>query len=175
MRSKIECVIDFEVLHGEQNEEVVKEVSVVAENVIETFYFKSPYPMSAHDSDENGLSWADGQLDYAKLYDTIREAVSGYAHLYAYGTTKARFLSHLLGQPVRNLGIFNCPAPHGLKAQFSCSMPRHKNYLNYRCATRNAHTLFRWLMDHLQSRNYINCRPDFTRHTASFNSGLSRL
>jgi len=89
--------MDFEVLHGEQNEEVVKEVSVAAENVIETFQFKFPYPMSAHGSDENGLSWADGQLDYAKLSETIREAVSGYAHLYAYGTAKTRFLSNLLG------------------------------------------------------------------------------
>jgi len=171
----MECVIDFEVLQGEQNEEIVKEVSVAAENVIETFNLKSPYPMSAHDFDENELSWTDGQLDYAKLPETIREAVSGYAHLYAYGTAKTRFLSNLLGQPVRNPEDFNCPPPHGLKAQFSCSMPCHKNYLNYRCATRNAHTLFKWLMHHLQSRNYIACPPDFTRHTASFNSGLSRL
>jgi len=48
----MECVIDFKVLHGEQNDEVVKEFSVTAENVIETFNFKSPYPMSAHGSDE---------------------------------------------------------------------------------------------------------------------------
>jgi len=142
LRSKTECVIDFEVLHGEQNEEVVQEVSVEAENVIETFDFKSPYPMSAHGSDKNGLSWCDGQLEYTKLNDTIREAVSGYAHMYAYGTRKTKFLSNL-GQPVRNLQDFNCPPPHGPKAQFSCSMQCHKNYLNYRCATRNAHTLFK--------------------------------
>jgi len=75
--------------------------------------------MSAHGSDENGLSSGDGQLYYAKLHDTICEAVSGYAHLYEYGTKKTKFLSHLLGQPVRNLEDFNCPPPHGLKAQFS--------------------------------------------------------
>jgi len=34
----MECVIAFEVLHGEQNKEVVKEVSVAAENVIETSF-----------------------------------------------------------------------------------------------------------------------------------------
>jgi len=56
------CVIDFKVLRSRQNE-IVKEVSVAAENVIETFHFKSPYPMTAHGSDENSLSWADGQLD----------------------------------------------------------------------------------------------------------------
>jgi len=131
--------------------------------------------MSAHGYDENGLSWDDGKLDYAKLYDTIREAVSGYAHLYAYGTIKTKFLSNLLGQPIRNLEDFKCPPPHGLKAQFSCSIPCHKIYLNYRCATGNAHTLFKWLMHHLQSRNYINCPPDFTRHTALFNASVSRL
>jgi len=40
--------------------------------------------MTAHGSEKNGLSWADGQLDYEKLRQTISKAVSGYAHLYAY-------------------------------------------------------------------------------------------
>jgi len=131
--------------------------------------------MTAHGSEENGLAWVDGLLEYDKLRQTIREAVSGYAHLYAYGLAKTRFLAELVAQPVRNLEEFKCPQPHGLKAQFSCSMPCHKNYLNRRCATRNAHTLFKWLVHHLNSRNYIACSPEFTRHTASFNSGLSRL
>jgi len=169
------CVIDYEVLRGRQNEEVVKEVSVAAENVIETFHFKSPYPKTAHGCDKNGLSWADDQLDYDKLHETISEAVSGYARLYAYGIAKTKFLTTLLAQPVRNLKYFDCPQPQGLKAQFSCSMPCHKNFLSYSCVTRNAHTLFKWLMHHLHSRTYIVCPPEFTRHTASFNSGLSRL
>ena len=50
------CVIDYEILCGRQNEEVVKEVSVAAENVIETFHFKQPYIMTAHGCDKNGLS-----------------------------------------------------------------------------------------------------------------------
>jgi len=52
--------------------------------------------MTAHGSDKTGLSWADGQLDYEKLLATISEAVSGYAHLYAYGLAKTRFLTGLL-------------------------------------------------------------------------------
>jgi len=77
----------------------------------ETFHFKSPYPMSAHGSEVSGLSWADGQLDYDKLPENISEAVSGYAHLYAYGTAKTKFLATLLGQPVRNIEDFQCPHP----------------------------------------------------------------
>ena len=38
----MEYVIDYEVLHGQQNEDIVKEVSIAAVNVIETFHFKSP-------------------------------------------------------------------------------------------------------------------------------------
>ena len=38
------CVIDYEALRGRQNEEVVKEISVAAENVIETFHFKTHTP-----------------------------------------------------------------------------------------------------------------------------------
>ena len=67
--------------------------------------------MSAHGSDENGLSRTHGQLEYAKLGDTIRDAVSGYARLYAYGTAKTRFLANVLGQPVRNIEDFNRPHP----------------------------------------------------------------
>ena len=78
------------------------------------------------------------------------------------------------GNPFEIWRILVSSAPRPQVAIQFC-MPCHKNYLNYRCATRNAHTLFKWLMHHLQSRNYIACPPDFTRHTASFNSGLSRL
>jgi len=98
--------------------------------------------MPAHRSEKNGLSWSDGQLDY-NLRDTINEAVSVYPHLYAYGIAKIRFLTELLAQRLRNLEDFMCPQSHGLKAQFSCSMPCHKNFLNYSCTTRNAHTLFK--------------------------------
>jgi len=62
-------------------ERVRQRISVAAENVIETFHFKSPYPMRAHGCEENGLSWSDGRLDYDELRKTICEAVSGYAHL----------------------------------------------------------------------------------------------
>ena len=78
--------------------------------------------MTALGSDKNGLSWSNGQLHYDKLRDTINEAVSGYPHLYAYGLAKTRFLTELLAQPVLNLEDFKCPAPHGLKSQYSCSM-----------------------------------------------------
>ena len=103
-------MIDYEALRYRQNEEVVKEVSVAAENVIDAFNFKSPYPMKVHGSDKNGFSWGDGQLDYDKLH-TISEAVSKYAHLYAYGIEKTRFLAELLVQPVRNLEDLNVPSP----------------------------------------------------------------
>jgi len=111
------CVIDYEVLRGRQNEEVVKEVSVASENAIEIFNFNSPYILTAHGCDKNGLSWSDGQLDHDKLRETINEAVSGYAHLYAYGIAKTRYLTELLAQPVRNLEDFKCPQPQGLNAQ----------------------------------------------------------
>jgi len=101
----MEYVIDYEVLHGQQNEEIVKEVSVAAENVMETFHFKSPYPMTAHGSEENGLSWADWQLDYDKLRKTICEAVSGYAHL------EDQISHNLAGTAYRNLEDFMSPTP----------------------------------------------------------------
>ena len=104
-------MIDYEVLRGRQNEEVFKEVSVAAENVIETFRFKSQYPMKAHGSDKNGLSWGDCQLDYDKLRDTISEAVSGYAHLYAYGIAKRDFSQNSWRSLYEIWRILNVPSP----------------------------------------------------------------
>ena len=48
-------MIDYEVMRGRQNEEVVKEDSVAAENVIETFHFKSPYTMTVHGYDKKAF------------------------------------------------------------------------------------------------------------------------
>jgi L-ribulose-5-phosphate 3-epimerase UlaE len=95
----MECVIDYEFLTGAQGEEIIKELSVAGENVIETFHFKSPYHMSPHSSPENGLSWDDGLVEFVELYDTLSEAVSGFAHLYAYGE-KCKYLKKLLAQPI---------------------------------------------------------------------------
>ena len=62
--------------------------------------------MTAHGSDKNCLSWADGQLNYEKLRQTISEAVSGYAHLYAYGIAKTRFLAEFAGASCAKSGGF---------------------------------------------------------------------
>jgi len=68
--------------------------------------------MTAYGYEENGLSWADGRIDFDTLRKTICMAVSGYAHLYTYGIAKTKFLTTLLAQPVRNLEDFKMsPAP----------------------------------------------------------------
>jgi hypothetical protein len=92
---------------------IPKEISVAGENAIEIFLFKSSYPMAPHSSAENGLSWDYGVVDFIGLHETLSEAVSGYAHLYAYGEEKCTFLANLLGKPIRNLEYFDCPSPYG--------------------------------------------------------------
>ena len=85
----MEVLIDFEFLRGRQGEIVVKELSVEARNMIDSFRFKSLYSMTSHGSDENGLNWEDGHLAYHDLYTVLSEAVAGFAHLYCYGITNA--------------------------------------------------------------------------------------
>jgi hypothetical protein len=55
----MECVVDYEVLKCAKGEDIPKEISVAGENAIETFHFKSPYPMAPQSSAEKGLSWDD--------------------------------------------------------------------------------------------------------------------
>jgi len=64
----MEVVIDFEFLRGRQGEIVVKELSVAAKNMIDSFRFKSPYSMTSHGSDENELNWENGHIAYHDLY-----------------------------------------------------------------------------------------------------------
>jgi len=63
----MEVIIDFEFLRGRQNEIVIKELSVAAANLSETFRFKSPHIMAFHGSDEIGLYWEDGHIAYLEL------------------------------------------------------------------------------------------------------------
>jgi len=62
----MEFVIDFEFFRGRQNEIVVKEISVAAKNMVDSFCFKSPYSMTSQGSDENGLN-----LEFAHMPITI--------------------------------------------------------------------------------------------------------
>jgi len=89
----MEVVIDFEYLRGRQSEFVVKELSVLAKNMIDSFRFKSPNSMTPHGSDENGLNWEDGQIAYHDLYMVVNEAVAGFALLYCYDIKKCKFLT----------------------------------------------------------------------------------
>jgi hypothetical protein len=74
--TKMEAVIDYVILKGSQGEEILKEISVAAEDVIETLHFQSPCAMRPHGSTRNGLSWDDGCIEYIKLHTTVSEAVS---------------------------------------------------------------------------------------------------
>ena len=85
-----EAVIDFEFLRGRQNE-----------TASETFRFKSAYKMTDHGSSQNGINSADGHIEYKELHTVINEAVSGFAHLYAYGVPNSR--STLSSRPVRSI------------------------------------------------------------------------
>jgi hypothetical protein len=140
----MEVVIDYETLKGLNDEPVVKELSLAADNVAETFHFANPHKMAPHGDADNGLNWADGYIPYEQLFSVLSEAVAGYAHLYAYGTSKCAFLTGPLGRTVINLQEFGCPSPTNFRPKLNCSMPCHK-FPNIRCATKHAHS-YDWLL-----------------------------
>ena len=78
----MEVVIDFEFLKGRQGEIVVKELSVAANNMNDSFRFKSPYIMTSHGSDENGLNWEDGHKAYHDLYTVVSEPVAHHKNIF---------------------------------------------------------------------------------------------
>ena len=166
----MEIVIDYEYLPGAHGEEVIKEVSVASENVLETFRFLTPYSMGPHGYDQSGISRDDGIIAYS-LFQTLTEATANFAHLYAKGTAKCKFLASLLGRTVRNLDTFGCPSRKSFKMTTGCSLPCHK-LPDKSCAVRNALSLYGWLKHHVQHKEYVKCPKDNSRHTAVFNSGV---
>jgi hypothetical protein len=77
----MDVVIDYEVLYGSDNEPIVKELSIAADGVINTFLFRSPYHMPAHGDTLNGLAWADGYINYENLQTVVSEVVANYAKI----------------------------------------------------------------------------------------------
>lgn len=166
----MEVVIHYEFLKGSQGEIIIKELSIAAINVIDTLHFQSPYGMIPHGSAENGLNWDDGHIPYKQLETVLSEAVAGYAHLYSYGVSKCRFLSELLARPILNFEDFGCPDRKKLKSRYNCFLPCHS--YNISCATRNAHSFYKWLKYLFQTKSYVNCPQNMTRHTNMFVSAI---
>ena len=62
----MEVVTDYEFLKGSQDEKIIKDLSLTADNVIHTLHFQSPYAERPHGSAENGLNSDDGHIPYAR-------------------------------------------------------------------------------------------------------------
>jgi hypothetical protein len=168
----MDVVIDYEVLFGAGNEPVVKELSIAAKDVINTFHFRSPYKMDPHGRVDNGLTWEDGYIEYDKLQTVVSEVVANYARIYAYGIVKCQFLRCLTGRSVTDLEKeFNCPDPCTFAHECHCWLPCHRRG-NVRCSTKTAKSLYDWLMYHFRTKSYIDCPQENTRHTASFLAGV---
>jgi len=166
-----EVVIDYSTLTGKNNEPVVKELSIAAEGVLQTWHFRSPYVMQPHGSEKNGLNWADGHIDYHELYIVLSEAVANYPHLYAYGVIKCAILSSLLQRPILNLEDFGCPSHKNFVSDYRCYLPCHR-YKNVQCVTANAHMYYDWLQYHLRTKSYVKFPKVNSRHTVEFLSAI---
>jgi len=167
----MEVVIDFEFLRGRTNKIIVKELSIATANVSDSFRFKSPYPMTPHGSVENGLNWDDGHIAYSELYTVASEAVAVFDNLYSYGVAKCAFLTELMSRPILNQQVFNCTLSKSFNHKYWCSMSCHK-FPHVNCATKTTHSLYDWLMCHLQTKFYVQCPKEMTRHTAKFVSAI---
>jgi hypothetical protein len=64
----MEVVTDYEFLTGNHNNDVIlKELSVAADGIVQTFHFQSPYCMLPQGSAENALNRDDRHIPYYQL------------------------------------------------------------------------------------------------------------
>jgi hypothetical protein len=123
--------------------------------------------MHSHGSDKNGLNWGHGSVEYDKLETVLSESVANLAHLYGFGASKCKFISDLFKRPVLNLEDFHCLKSDNFVPEHHCWLPCHK-FPNVRCASKNAHSFYKWLTYHLQTKGYVKCPRENTRHNAEF-------
>jgi hypothetical protein len=90
----MEVVIDYEFLLGAHNETIVKEISLAAEDVIQTYQFQSPYAMRPNGFKESGINWDVGHILHTQLYTVLSKAVAQFLHLYVYGDFIANLLQN---------------------------------------------------------------------------------
>jgi len=103
----------------------------------------------------------------------VSEAVAGFAHLYCNGITKCKFLTGLIGRSILILQDFNCHQPKSFNHTHWCSLPCHK-FPNVNLASKTAHSLYNWLMFHMQTKSYVSCPKDMIRHPAKFVSAAQK-
>jgi hypothetical protein len=128
-------VTDFGFLRVKQNETVVKDLCVASATTYKKFRLKSSYKMSDHGSSVNGINWADVHKEYRYLHAVVKQAATGFAHLYAYGVSKCQFLSSLTGRSILHLvGLQVPPSDSYIHCRW-CTLSFHK-FPNFACASR---------------------------------------
>ena len=95
----MEATLDMEFLWGLSSDPIIKELALVSDGVIQTFFFGPPYPMNAHGSKESGLNWNDGHIPYDQLPRVLTEITAPFDHIYAYGSDKCDILNLYLKNP----------------------------------------------------------------------------
>ena len=163
----MEVVIDFEFVKGCQVEFVVKEHSVSANNMNDSFPFQEPLYHNPTRLGRIRTQLGGRAQAHHDLYTVVSESVTGIAHLYCYVITKCKFLTELFVRPILNLQDFNCPKPSSFNHTLCCSLPCFK-FPNVVCATKTAHSFYDWLMYHLQTKSYVKCPKYMSRHSCKF-------
>jgi hypothetical protein len=70
-----------------------------------------------------------------------------------------------------NLEDFRCPPPDSFVPEHRSWLPCHR-CPNIRCSAKSAHSFYKWLWYHLQTKQFVKCPDEKTRHTAEFLSAV---
>ena len=132
----MEAVNKIVILQG-NNELVIKEAAIVANNAHMHYLFRPPYHMEPHGSKESGLNWDDGFIHFSQIQTVLIEASASYNYLYARGEDKCLLLGDIPNRPIHDLEALDCRDPKELKSDIHCHMTCH-SFPHMRCALRNA-------------------------------------
>jgi hypothetical protein len=151
------CTIDVQGYTTSEHGLLPKEICIYAQNSVVKFHVnpcKQLWQFSKEDRCRIGwatnkyhfIDWNEGDTDLSDIPYFVYHAALPYDKIYTKGREKALYLMGLLGRPVEDLTLYNCPSlrPHRLPA---CSI--HKSSEAH-CAFANAKYMYQWITERLE-------------------------
>lgn len=157
-------IIDFQGFKNEQNEFIIKELSVlhVASGSSQTWIFLPPFSYDAFTlkhkrtilwvESYHGLSWSEGDIVYERCNRLLRTIIEPNSVVFVKGEEKRKFIATKFKCNVINLEELGCPSlRHLYQYNTQHTGCLHVNHVmkisSFYCAKRNIELLFLWYKD----------------------------
>lgn len=160
----MEFIVDIQGFRDNGDHFIIKEIAAYtfAEGSLGHWIISSPYTFSTlgdkAQSQNNwlsayyhGLEWSDGDIPFMKIQEILQNIGRSASLIYAKGLEKAAILQEIMGRPVINMDLMNCPSLKSVALNVQAYCIHHSTLFkgtkkSFICALDNVARLRSWLI-----------------------------